>query len=109
MALPAQASYSLSEAEYSAGEAGTGGWVTHLVVGVKSLLQWLQPLLTSANYEVRACACVCVAGAPHGGSACVWRDTLRRRGRGSPGKQQRARRQRRPEQQSAWLALSVGA
>jgi len=48
-----QASYSLSEAEYSAGEYGEG-WAGRLLLALEAMLLWLQPLLTTNNYEVGA-------------------------------------------------------
>lgn len=51
--LPMQASYSLSESEYAAaGGEGSGGWARRLLAGLEGVLAWLQPLLTTGNYEV---------------------------------------------------------
>ncbi|KAF5839442.1 hypothetical protein DUNSADRAFT_727 [Dunaliella salina] len=46
----ATASYALSEAEYSAGEFGDG-WASRLLVVLEATLLWMQPLLTTNNYE----------------------------------------------------------
>ncbi|KAG2447879.1 hypothetical protein HYH02_007335 [Chlamydomonas schloesseri] len=45
-------SYSLSEAEYGAGEAEGGGWAGRLVLALSALSGLLRPLLTPANWEV---------------------------------------------------------
>jgi hypothetical protein len=47
----AQASYQLGEAEYAAGESGES-WPHRLLAALQAALTWLQPLLTTANYEV---------------------------------------------------------
>lgn len=45
-------SYSLSEAEYGAGESEGGGWAGRLVMALSGLSGLLRPLLTPANWEV---------------------------------------------------------
>lgn len=47
----AAVSYLLSDSEYSNREA-EDGWANHLLAALQLLLLWLQPLLTSNNYEV---------------------------------------------------------
>jgi hypothetical protein len=46
----AGASYELSEAEYADNETGDT-WVQRLLGALGAMLQWLQPLLTPANYD----------------------------------------------------------
>jgi hypothetical protein len=51
-------SYTLGEAEYAAAESGEG-WAAHMLVAFEAAVTWLQPLLTSANYEVSHRLCWC--------------------------------------------------
>ncbi|GAX77377.1 hypothetical protein CEUSTIGMA_g4823.t1 [Chlamydomonas eustigma] len=46
----ATVSYQLSDIEYSSREAEEG-WAHHLVASVQLLMTWLQPILTTNNYE----------------------------------------------------------
>lgn len=46
----ASVGYELSEAEYAANEVGDT-WVQQLLAALHAAVQWLQPLLTPANYD----------------------------------------------------------
>lgn len=46
-----QASYSLSESEYAGRESEGAPWVGRLVAALDNALLWLQPFLTTDNYE----------------------------------------------------------
>ena len=62
----AAVSYQLSDAEYGAREAEEG-WSHRLMAALQTLMVWIQPALTTNNYEVRIrlTCCIGVAGVLH--------------------------------------------
>lgn len=65
-----QVSYALSEGEYTAGEFGDG-WASRLLVTLEVALLWMQPLLTTNNYEVPATNPACNNSASSSRHACI--------------------------------------